>query len=187
MKITELSIDLKELERLVTNPDPEIRKAVCTPERICAEIAEVFRIRQTEVALLSVQGGFLNFLFPVELRTPGSIPLSSSAVAARTGVTRKAELFNGFAKVKHASVFEAIKLGTPELRTQKEDAQPIQKLMSAPVLNHGGKALGVIQVSRRGSNPASAGPDFTREDLRKLELAGRILGRLMATTSFIAG
>jgi len=116
----------------------------------------------------------LNFLFPAELRTAGAIPLSSSAVAARTAQTKEAELFNSFTQVKHFSVFELVKLGNTGL-----DAQVIQKLMSAPVLTKEESVWGVIQVSRKAPNPAIAGPDFTPEDLHKLELVAAVVSRLM--------
>jgi GAF domain-containing protein len=107
------------------------------------------------------------------LRTAGAIPLSSSAVAARTARTKQAELFNGFTQVKHFSVFELVKLGDTGL-----DDQVIQKLMSAPILNNNGEVIGVIQISRKAPRPAAAGPDFTPEDLRKLDSVARVVGTL---------
>ena len=145
-----------------------------TPESICTRVAEIFRVKQTEVALLELRGSLLNFVYPLELRTAGAIPLSSSAVAARTASTKKAESFNSFAKVNHFSVFELVKLGDSGL-----DAQTIQKLMSAPVLTSSGDVLGVIQISRKGPRPAIAGPDFTPEDLRKLEQVAGLVARLL--------
>ncbi|MGA8618618.1 MAG: hypothetical protein WB660_08900 [Candidatus Sulfotelmatobacter sp.] len=147
----------------------------CTPASICACVAKIFRVTTTEVALLELSGSMLNFLYPAELRTAGAIPLSSSAVAARTARTKQAELFNGFTQVKHSSVFELVKLGDTGL-----DDQIIQKLMSAPVLARNGEVDGVIQVSRKAPRPAAAGPDFTPEDLRKLESVGRFVGTLRA-------
>ena len=70
-----------------------------TPDSICVGVAKIFRVTKTEVALLELSGSLLNFLYPVALRTAGAIPLSSSAVAARTARTKQAELFNGFAQV----------------------------------------------------------------------------------------
>ncbi len=113
---------------------------------------------------VELSGNLLTFLYPAELKTAGAIPLSSSAVAARTAQTKQAELFNGFTQVKHFSVFELVKLGNTGL-----DDQVIQKLMSAPVLSANGAVVGVIQVSRKAPRPAAAGPDFTSDDLRKLE------------------
>jgi hypothetical protein len=52
--------------------------------------------------------------------------------------------------------------------------------MSAPVLVENGQVVGVIEVSRKVPRLAAAGPDFTPDDLRKLESLGRFVGRLMA-------
>ncbi len=122
----------------------------------------------------------VRFLFPGELITAGSIPISSSsAVAAHTAVTRKIELFNNFTQVKHASIFESIKPSGGD----DEGLRPatIQKLMSAPVLDKDNDVLGVIQICRKGFDLASAGADFTLDDLQKLELAAKAV----AKTSFM--
>jgi GAF domain-containing protein len=146
-----------------------------TPESICTCVAKIFRVRETEVALLELGGKLLNFLYPAELKTAGAIPLSSSSVAARTARTKQSELFNSFTQVKHFSIFELVKLGDSGL-----DEQVIQKLMSVPVLASNGEVIGVIQISRKAPRPAAAGPDFTPEDLRRLESVARFVGKLMA-------
>jgi hypothetical protein len=145
------------------------------PDVICAGVAKLFRVAETEVALLELNGSMLNFVYPAALRTAGAIPLSSSAVAARTARTRQPELFNGFAQVTHFSVFELVKLGHSGL-----DDQVIQKLMSAPVLTKDGEVIGVIQISRKAPRLAAAGPDFTPEDLRKLESSACLVAKFMA-------
>src|ERR1017187_10381579 len=145
-----------------------------TPESICACVAKIFYAKETEVALLELSGRLLNFLYPAELKAAGAIPLSSSAVAARTARTKQAELFNDFTQVKHFSIFELVKIGDTGL-----DAQVIQKLMSAPVLAENGEVVGVIQISRKAPRLAAAGPDFTPEDLQKLESIARFVGRVM--------
>lgn len=160
-------LEIEELAQL--NPPDS------TPESICICVANLFRVSKTEVALLELGGSLLNFLYPAELKTAGAIPLSSSAVAARTARTRQAEVFNGFAQVEHFSVFELVKLGDTGL-----DAQVIQKLMSAPVLAATEEVIGVLQISRKAPRPAAAGPDFTPEDLQKLESVARLVGKLMA-------
>ena len=148
------------------------------PQQFCSALAKLFGVRATEVALMRLQKGLLSFLYPEQLKTAGSIPVSSSsAVASHTASTKKTELFNAFVKVKHASIFESVKL------LQSEDNDPteqntIQKLMSAPVLDAQRRALGVIQVCRKGYDPANAGPDFTQDDLQQLELAAKVLSNL---------
>lgn len=162
------ALDRGQLGRLVEqNP---------APEQFCAELAKVFHVRPTEVALLRLENGLLKFLFPDELETAGTIPISSSsAIAAHTAVTKKVELFNNFANVKHASIFETVKLGDRE--RDVTSATTIHKLMSAPVLDAGGKVMGVLQICRKGFDLPSAGPDFNLDDLQQLELAAKALAK----------
>lgn len=152
-----------------------------TTEQFCTQLAKLFQVRANEVALYRLEGGQLKFVYPVELNVAGSIPLSSaSAVTAHTATTKKVELFNNFVKVRHASVFEQVKLGKMASEEQLEQP-PIQKLMSAPVVDGRGDVLGVLQVCRKGSDLASSGPDFSLEDLRRLESATKVL----ATADFM--
>lgn len=149
----------------------------CTPGRICAEIARMFKVKQTEVGMLWCEGAFLKFLFPIELQAAGSIPITSSAIAARTASSRRAQLFNDFPRIPHHTIFEQIRLNDSHPLTEMPD--PIQKLMSAPILGDGGNVLGVIQVCRKGMTPRVAGPDFTDDDLELLRRAARRIAMLM--------
>jgi len=150
--------------------------ANCTLDGICAELAKLFGVRCTEVGILRLERELLRFTYPAELQSAGCIPISGSAVAARTAQTKTAELYNNFANVPHRNVFELIKLTDPEL---KDDDHPrIQKLMSAPIMGKQDKVLGVIQVSRKGASPGAAGPDFTVEELETLESIARRVATL---------
>jgi hypothetical protein len=158
--------DLSPLEHLV---DQDV-----TPRQVCGVLARMFHVQQTEVALLRLDSGLLQFIYPEELRTAGSIPISSSSIAAHTAISKKSEIFNNFARVKHASIFESVKLRTSE-GVDASEPLPIQKLMSAPVIDENSRVLGVIQISRKGSDASYAGADFSREDLHELEMAAGIL------------
>src|SRR5438477_11310248 len=96
-----------------------------SPLDLCTTLAKIFQVQETEVALLRLEGGLLRFIFPDHLRTTGSIPLSSKAVAAHTALSKKPEIFNNFARVKHASIFETIKHAANE---EAPAPTPIQKL-----------------------------------------------------------
>jgi GAF domain-containing protein len=145
------------------------------PQGCCKQLSRIFHVRDNEVALLCVHGNLLKFLFPLELKAAGTIPISGSAIAARTALTRKAELFNNFNKVRHVGVFETIKFAPAENEHSCEQ-QLIQKLMSAPIIDDEGKIWGIVQISRKGADPKSAGSDFTREDLQRLVQATRVIG-----------
>jgi hypothetical protein len=144
-----------------------------TPLDISMVLAKVFKVQHAEVALLRLEGGLLKFIFPEHLRTTGAIPISSKAVAAHTALSKKAEIFNNFARVKHASIFETIKPVGAEAEDPALPA-PIQKLMSVPILDQHLTVLGVIQISRKGLDPRFT-QDFSREDLHDLELAAGVL------------
>jgi hypothetical protein len=158
----------------------------CTAARLCAEIARIFHVQPTEVGLLVMDESFLEFLYPSKLRAAGMIPLSSSAVAARTAVAGKGFLFNRFPNVPHHTVFERIKLNDAEPLSELPD--PIQKLMSAPIIGDDKKILGVLQVSRKGMTAALAGPDFTEDELERLERMAAVIAphmpELMVTEEF---
>jgi len=162
-------------------PDPLLPLASAlengpTPASVCMVLAELFGIQSTEVALLRLEQSALRFLYPEHLRNTGAIPISSSAVAAHTALSNKAEIFNNFALVKHASIFEIISPSDAD----PEIPLPIQKLMSVPIVEHGeSTVLGVIQVSHKGEELRFI-PDFRREELHNLELAAQ----LIATASF---
>jgi hypothetical protein len=144
-----------------------------TPLDVSKVLAKVFSVEHAEVALLRLDGGLLTFIFPEHLRTTGAIPISSKAVAAHTALSKKPEIFNNFARVKHASIFETIK-PVGDSADHPEPPAPIQKLMSVPILDHHSTVLGVIQISRKGLDPRFA-KDFSREDLHDLELAAGVL------------
>jgi hypothetical protein len=122
-----------------------------------------------------VEGRMLRFLFPEELKAAGTIALSSSSsIAAHTAISKKIELFNNFPRVKHASIFETVKLAQ---QSEQPDPLTIQKLISGPVWDAHGRVLGVLQVCRKGFDLPSAGPDFDLDDLRQLEHATNALAK----------
>ena len=144
------------------------------PAPICKEVAGSFRVRLTEIALLHLDNKVLRFLFPQELKTMGIIPLSSPSIAAHTALSGEPETFNNFADVKHASVFETVRLGSS---AESPVQLAIQKMMSAPVLDENHNVLGVLQISRKGLDLSSSGPDFTAEDVKLLLAAAKVLSK----------
>jgi hypothetical protein len=140
---------------------------------LCMVLAKIFSVQYSEVALLRLEDGRLRFVFPEYLRTTGAIPLSSKAVAAHTALSKKAEIFNNFARVKHASIFETIKADASNAE-EPTMPSPIQKLMSVPIMTPNSAVVGVIQISRKALD-AKFAKDFSREDLHDLELAAGLI------------
>jgi len=167
---------VSELEKLVSALD-ETRDGAPTDiplGSVAERIAKDLNVRKDEVAImaLSTRWKHLHFLAPAELKNVGYIPLSSnSALAARTARDSRPEIVNNFAAVRHASVFEGVKIGS-------EGAEAIQKIISAPILADG-RVVGIIQVSRKGPNAMNAGPDFTANELGKVLALCKPLGKLL--------
>jgi GAF domain-containing protein len=141
---------------------------------LAERIAKTFDVKPDEVAILAISEKLrhLYFLVPQALRNVGQIPLSSTnALAARNVRDNRAEMINNFTNVRHASVFEGVK-------SEELTASVIQRILSAPI-SAGGKVIGIIQVSRKAQKLAEAGPEFTPEDLRKLQALCPPLGKLI--------
>lgn len=148
------------------------------PEIFCVKLAQILRVRRDEVALLRLEKNCLRFVFPAELRAAGLLPLTGSAVAARTASTRSPLLSNSFARVRHVSLFESVKIGVKDPDDPGSQQLPIQKIMSVPIIASDERVAGVVQVSRKGLDASLAGNDFTGDDLKLLEQAARILAGL---------
>jgi hypothetical protein len=166
---------VSELERIATalgavDGNPSQFSIVTVADKIAKTLA----VRKDEVAIMGVSTRWrhLHFLVPEALKNVGFIPLSSnSALAARTARDSRPEIENNFPAARHATVFEGVKITA-------EAAESIQKIISAPILAEG-KVIGVIQISRKGETAASAGPDFTADDLGKLLAVCKPLGKLL--------
>jgi GAF domain-containing protein len=129
-------------------------------------ISKSFEVQTHEVAILGLTPDeeALRFLAPDNLRTSGQIPLSSAySLAARTVRERRPQVVNQFAKMPHATVFEAVPHGKGR-RTEQ-----IQKIMSSPIVFEG-QVIGAVQVSRKGKSPTDAGPNFTSTHLDELKM-----------------
>jgi hypothetical protein len=171
---TTLSL-VSEMERIASALGTELGDAAqMSLSTVAEKIARNLGVRNDEVAILAVSTRWrhLHFLVPEALKKVGFIPLSSnSALAARTARDSRPDIENEFPTARHATVFEGLKI-------TGEAAEVIQKMISAPIMLDG-KVIGVIQVSRKGANPASAGPDFTADDLGRILALCKPLGKML--------
>lgn len=169
---------LTELERLADTLESEAGdQPPISFVSVAERIAKALSVRSDEVAILGVSRRWqhLHFVVPEALKNVGFIPLSSkSALAARTTRESRPEIINDFTSVKHATVFEGVKIAA-------DSAEVIQKIISAPILC-GDRVVGVIQISRKGASAKVAGPDFTSDDLGKVLSLRKPLGKLLQHT-----
>ena len=102
--------------------------------QVCAEIARLFAVRETEVALLQVKRSFLEFVFPPELKAGGAIPsrvpLSPPKLPRQKGRNLQ-QLYHG----QHASIFEVVKLGAQAELSDSGDSRHSCRRPSFPPIN----------------------------------------------------
>jgi len=170
-----MSLLVSELEKLAGALERKPANSLDVPlSDLTEKIARELRVKVDEVAILAVSNRWrhLHFLAPAALKNVGFVPLTStSALAARTARESRPEINNNFSAVRHATVFEGVKSATVT-------GESIQKILSAPILNEG-KVVGVMQISRKGQSAVRAGPDFTQEDLQKVQAICAPLGKLV--------
>jgi hypothetical protein len=164
-----------ELEHLADGLEGEgAEKEPISWPSLAERIAKNLGVKPDEVGILGLSGRWrhLYFLVPEALKNVGYIPLTSNAaLAARTARESRPEINNNFGSSRHATVFEGVKVGN-------DSGEAIQKIISAPILA-GDKVVGVIQISRKGANAKSVGPDFTPADLGKVLALCKPLGKLV--------
>jgi transcriptional regulator with GAF, ATPase, and Fis domain len=144
-------------------------------EKVTLEISKHFNVKSDEVAIFHLiqNGNVLAFLYPIKLQKVGSIPMTNTvSLAVRTAREKRPEAINSFATQKHPTVFEAVDLGVEH----NKEKNPIQKIMSAPLIAEG-KVVGVVQISRKGKNGPASGPDFTIKDLTALMATAGLLAK----------
>lgn len=130
-------------------------------------ITKAFKTRENELAIFGVdpERQEFRFLWPLRLTSAGKIPMTlRDSLLARTAAEMKPLLNNRFTSLRHAGIFETIPLDKAIAGAEKKPAAPIQKIMSVPVIE-GATLLGVMQLSRKGHDPQTAGPDFTPTEL----------------------
>ena len=174
MKITEFcqAID----KHLVAEGDEGKRLGL-----LCNALQQAFKVKDDEFAILRLDSASqdLIFVWPKKLAKSGHVPLSArDSLVARTAREGRPQLDNRFANTRHASIFEKITLSDSKVKEERTPALPIQKIMSVPVLQDG-KVLGVMQLSRKGGDPDSAGPDFAPAELEAFAaIANAVAGHI---------
>ena len=73
-------------------------------------------------------------------------------------------------------MFESVKFPAADVPNTSMDPLTIQKLMSVPVFGAANRVAGVIQISRKGFDVNSAGPDFTQDDVELCKQAAKVIG-----------
>jgi hypothetical protein len=141
---------------------------------IVKAVSQAFQCKPDEVAILlmTADGRHLRFIAPRAFAELGSIPLTKrDAIAVRVVSARRGEVINNVPMVKHVTFFESVKL--------RDQPRPIQKMVTTPIMVRQ-QAVGVVEISRKGTSSGTAGPDFTEADLRRASEIFDFIGPYLA-------
>lgn len=127
-------------------------------------VGEELNVKDDEVAvlILTSSGQTLKFVWPPLLaKSLAAFPAGhKGAFATSVLTTLKGKVDNKLSASKHLRFYESVK-------GAEMTGLPIQRMIAVPLV-HDDRAIGVIEVSRKGKTPDEAGPAFTQEDARKL-------------------
>ena len=161
----------QKLEALAAQDSPSKSRLEAGVQIFAEAVAAALKVKPDEVAvlILTTTGNTLKFLWPMALRQgAGAIPADhKTAFASEVLRTLKGKVDNRLSESKHLRFFENVK-------GMETSGLPIQKMLALPLV-HGGKAVGVLEVSRKGKNPEEAGPNFTQEEAQRLVVLCRSL------------
>lgn len=131
-------------------------------EVIARDAAETFGRQGDEIGILMANrdARYLRFVAPRKLCDLGTIPMTKrDSIAVGVFIRKVGEANNNVPLVRHVAFFESVKLA--------DKVQPIMKMVTVPILADG-VVIGVAQVSKKGETLASAGPDFTAQDIHRV-------------------
>ena len=171
----EFITEIKSLESQIT-PENKLQTFEGMVDLIVDYLAKYFKVNTDEVAIILVTSNrnFLRFIAPKKLYKGGAtFPISKrESISTKVITTLKADIQNNLSNIKHLSIYEQVK-------TSDSGPKIIQKMLTLPLIMEG-KAVGVIQISRKGDTPEQSGLDFTQTDIQKLlELSSSFLPSLI--------
>ena len=158
-------MDAKELLEAVIREKGASQAGLESGAKVLAQaISEALGVKPEEVAILVLTSTeqSLKFVWPRALsQGSGVFPANhKSAVASGVLATMKGRVDNRLAESKHLKFYESVKW-------MECSGLPIQKMVALPMVA-GERAVGVLEVSRKGRTPEEAGPNFTSQDAQVL-------------------
>ncbi len=154
----------EKLSRIADDKGPS-KEGLAEGAGVFAEaVGQELNVKGDEVAvlILTSTGQTLKFVWPPMLvKSRAAFPAGHKAAFASSVVaTLQGKVDNRVSASKHLRFYESVK-------GAEMTGLPIQRMIAAPLV-HGGRALGVVEVSRKGQTPEESGPEFSPEDVRKL-------------------
>jgi len=130
---------------------------------------------RTAILMVDADGSHLSFAFPQHLARGNVMPIDHKSFAGRVVLKKAVLVENSVPDEPHKDFFERIP--DPAGRVLA-----IEKLVASPLFGRDGKVIGVVEVSRAGSESAGAEANFTSRDAVNLEKSCRVFAPFIEAT-----
>ncbi len=130
---------------------------------------------QTAILMVDDDGSHLSFAFPEHLSRGNVMPIDQKSFAGQVVLKKAVLLENSVPEEPHKDFFERIPDPAGKVRS-------IEKMIASPLLGRDGSVIGVVEVSRAGSESAGPEANFTPRDAENLEKSCRVFAPYIART-----
>ncbi len=158
--------------------DPQARsgRILCLAgDFLAAALAGEARHGQAAVLMVDPDLEHLAFAYPEHLARGNTLPIDRNSFAGQVVLERAVLLQNNVPDEPHKDFFERIPDASGEVR-------PIQKMIASPIFGRDGAVIGVVEVSRTGSDNSGPQANFTPQDVKNLEKSCRVFAPFIAQT-----
>lgn len=158
------------------SPEDRSRKVLQLAGDFLAEaLAGESRNGQTAILMVDEDLAHLTFAYPEHLAQGNVLPIDQTSFAGQVVLKKSVLLENSVPREPHKDFFERIPDPTGEVR-------PIQKMIASPLFDGNQEVIGVIEVSRTGSESAGADANFSARDVENLKTSCRVFAPFIART-----
>ena len=138
-------------------------------------LAGEVRNGRTAILMIDRDLGQLTFAYPEHLAQGNVLPIDRNSFAGQVVLNKEVLLENSVPREPHKDFFERIPDPSGMVR-------PIQKMVASPLFGRDGTVIGVVEVSRAGSENAGPEANFTSQDAKNLEISCRVFAPFIDRT-----
>ena len=144
-------------------------------EFLASALAGTDRNGQTAILMVDRDLNHLAFAYPEHLAQGNVLPIDNKSFAGQVVLKKSVLIENSVPKEPHKDFFERIP--DPE-----GNVRSIQKMLASPLFGPDQEVIGVVEVSRTGTESAGADANFTARDVENLKKSCQVFAPFIART-----
>jgi len=144
-------------------------------EFLASALAGSERNGQTAILMVDQDLSHLAFAYPEHLAQGNVLPIDNKSFAGQVVLKKSILVENSVPEEPHKDFFERIP--DPE-----GNVRSIQKMIASPLFDQNKEVIGVVEVSRAGSESAGVDANFTPKDVENLKKCCQVFSPFIART-----